>query len=96
MSVVTSRAEAARQYPLCIYREFFRTFPLFVIPVGAVTHPPDMALPRKTDPLGLPERLAWCSPLWAAAFLALVIGLWRLGVRRYMSTGSKAVALLLR
>ncbi len=39
MSIVTNGAEAAGQYPLSIYRDFFRSFLLFVIPVGAVNLP---------------------------------------------------------
>ena len=88
MSVATNGAEAAGHYPLSIYRQFFRTFLLFVIPVGAVTSPPVVAILGKPDPLGLPEWLAWASPLSAAAFLTVVTGVWRLGVRRYTSTGS--------
>ena len=31
---------------------------------------------------------AWLAPCAGFAFLALAAGLWRLGVRRYTSTGS--------
>ena len=69
MSIVTNGAEAAGQYPLSIYRDFFRSFLLFVIPVGAVTYPPVVALLGKPGPLGFPE-----AGVGGAAFCGSVSG----------------------
>jgi ABC-2 type transport system permease protein len=45
------------QYPLEIYRPWFRRFFLFVIPLGCVSYLPGVAILGRPDPLGTPVRL---------------------------------------
>jgi ABC-2 type transport system permease protein len=42
----------------------------------------------RSDPLGAPDWLRWCSPLVALFFAALAGWFWRTGVRHYRSSGS--------
>jgi len=76
------------QYPLEIYRPWFRTFFLFVIPLGCVSYLPGVAILGRPDPLGTPVPLQWVAPLLGAVFLGMCLQVWRFGVRHYQSTGS--------
>lgn len=76
------------QYPLEIYRPWFRQFFLFVIPLGCVNYLPAVAILGRPDPLGTPVVLQWLAPLAGPIFLMLSLQVWRVGVRRYQSTGN--------
>jgi ABC-2 type transport system permease protein len=76
------------QYPLEIYRPWFRRFFLFVIPLGCVSYLPGVAILGRPDPLGTPVALQWVAPLVGPVFLAMCLQVWRFGVRHYQSTGS--------
>jgi ABC-2 type transport system permease protein len=76
------------QYPLEIYRPWFRRFFLFVIPIGCVSYLPGVAVLGRPDPLGTPVLLQWMAPLAGPVFLAICLQLWKVGVRHYQSTGS--------
>jgi ABC-2 type transport system permease protein len=78
----------ATQYPLTIYRRWFRRFLLVVLPLGCVNYLPGVAILGRPDPLGTPMVLRWLAPLAGVAFLAVSLRFWRFGVRRYVSTGS--------
>jgi viologen exporter family transport system permease protein len=76
------------QYPLEIYRPWFRRFFLVVIPLGCVGYLPGVAILGRPDPLGTPPALQWMAPLAGPIFLVMCLRVWRLGVRHYQSTGS--------
>lgn len=76
------------QYPLSIYRGWFRGLFMFVIPLGAASYLPGVAILGREDPLGTPAILQWLAPLVGPLFLAIALGVWRLGIRHYRSTGS--------
>ncbi len=76
------------QYPLPIYDRWLRNLFVYVIPLGCMGYFPALVLLGRTDPLGSPSWLPWASPLVGIAFLLLTLQIWRLGVRRYQSTGS--------
>jgi ABC-2 type transport system permease protein len=76
------------QYPLPIYRSWFRGLFTYVIPLGCVTYLPGVAILGRPDPLGTPAVVQWLAPLAGPAFLLLALAVWRLGVRHYRSTGS--------
>jgi ABC-2 type transport system permease protein len=76
------------QYPLPIYRSWFRGLFLYAIPLGAVIYLPGVAILGRPDPLGTPALVQWLAPLAGPAFLALALALWRIGLRHYRSTGS--------
>jgi ABC-2 type transport system permease protein len=76
------------QYPLPIYRSWFRALFTFAIPLGCVTYLPGVALLGRADPLGTPVVVQWLAPLAGPAFLLLALAAWRVGLRHYRSTGS--------
>ena len=76
------------QYPLDIYRPWFRRFFLVVIPLGCVGYLPGVAILGRPDPLGTPLLLQWMAPLVGPIFLLICLQAWGFGVRRYQSTGS--------
>jgi ABC-2 type transport system permease protein len=76
------------QYPLSIYRGWFRALFLYAIPVGFALYYPGLAILGRADPLGAPPIVSWLAPLAGPVFLALCLQAWRLGVRHYQSTGS--------
>ena len=76
------------QYPLSIYRPWFRGLFLYVIPLGCSSYLPNLAILGHPDPLGTPELLQWLAPLAGPAFLLIALAIWRIGVRHYRSTGS--------
>jgi ABC-2 type transport system permease protein len=76
------------QYPLEIYRPWFRRFFTFVIPLGCINYFPGVAILGRPDPLGTPIALQWASPLVGPVFLFVCLQVWRFGVRHYQSTGS--------
>jgi ABC-2 type transport system permease protein len=76
------------QYPLAIYRPWFRRFFFFVIPIGCINYLPGVAILGRPDPLGTPISLQWIAPLAGPIFLATCLQVWRFGVRHYQSTGS--------
>lgn len=88
MNTVTYGGVETAQYPLVIYREWFRRFFTFVVPLACVSYYPALALLDRADPLGSPAALHWLAPLVGVLFLVLCLQLWDWGVRHYHSTGS--------
>ena len=88
MNAFTDGGAYAAQYPMTIYRSWFRRFFTFVVPLACANYLPGLAILGKEDPLGTPFWAPWVAPLGGPLFLLLSLQLWRLGVRRYMSTGS--------
>jgi ABC-2 type transport system permease protein len=76
------------QYPLAIYRSWFRALFTYVIPLGCVSYFPGLAILGRADPLGAPAFVGWIAPLAGPVFLILCLQVWRIGVRHYRSTGS--------
>jgi ABC-2 type transport system permease protein len=73
------------QYPLDIYRRWFRRFFTFVVPLACVNYLPALAIMGRG---GAPVWLQWLSPLGGVLFLFVSLRIWRFGLRHYMSTGS--------
>jgi ABC-2 type transport system permease protein len=76
------------QYPLDIYRPWFRRVFTIVIPLACVNYLPAVAILGRPDPLGTPVALQWLAPLAGPVFLLIALQVWKLGVRHYRSTGS--------
>ena len=88
MNALTYGGTETAQYPLSLYRRWFRDFFTVVVPLAFVSYvPAGVLLDRATTP-ALPEVVRWCSPLAGVAFLAACLVVWRFGERRYVSTGS--------
>jgi ABC-2 type transport system permease protein len=88
MNAFTYGGAETAQFPLPIYRPWFRKFFTFVIPLACVAYFPALALMGKPDPLGTPRVFQWLSPLAGVAFMAVSFQAWKIGVRHYRSTGS--------
>ena len=78
----------AAEYPLDIYSRWFRDFLIFVVPLGCVAYFPVVRLLGRPDRLGAPPWLMEVSPMFGLVFLVVSLGVWRIGVRHYTSTGS--------
>jgi len=76
------------QYPLTIYRSWFRRFFTYVVPLACLNYFPALAILGRPDPLGSPVLWHWLSPCVGLVFLFVALRLWRFGVRHYRSTGS--------
>jgi ABC-2 type transport system permease protein len=88
LNTVTYGGVETAQFPLSIYRSWFRAFFTFVIPLACVNYLPAHALLGRSDILGSPGLVQWLAPLAGVLFLALSLQVWKLGVRHYCSTGS--------
>jgi ABC-2 type transport system permease protein len=88
MATVTNGGVEASEYPLTIYRDWFRRLFTFVVPLACAAYYPALAVLDRADPLGAPGWFLWASPAIGPAFLLGCFAVWRVGVRHYMSTGS--------
>jgi ABC-2 type transport system permease protein len=83
MNTVTYGGTETAQYPLDIYRPWFRRFFTVVIPLACTSFFPVQALlGRSLSPFH------WLAPAVGILFLCLALQCWKLGVRHYCSTGS--------
>ena len=87
-NTVTYGGTETAQYPLSIYRKWFRRIFIFIVPLACATYFPGVAIIGKTDPLGTPIWFQWTSPVLGFVFLTISLKIWRVGVRHYRSTGS--------
>lgn len=88
VNILTYGGVQAAQYPLNIYAAWFRRLLTFAVPLACVAYYPVLAVLKRSDPLGAPDWLLPLTPLAGFAFLAVALLAWRLGMRRYTSTGS--------
>jgi ABC-2 type transport system permease protein len=79
---------AMSQYPVEIYRPWFRQFFTFVIPLACVNYFPAVAILGRHDPIGTSIAFQRLAPLAGVLFLLIALQVWKLGVRHYRSTGS--------
>ncbi|MDG0794762.1 ABC transporter permease [Cohnella ginsengisoli] len=85
LSVLTDNASTtACQLPLSLFPDWLRTLLLTVVPFGFINYVPAMFIVR--------SEWGWWTIPAAAAVAALSLGaafaLWRVGVRKYQSTGT--------
>jgi ABC-2 type transport system permease protein len=88
MNTVTYGGLETAQYPLAIYEPSLRKFFTFVVPLASMNYLPALVLLDRAPP---GSALAWAgmlSPLAGPAFLVASALVWRVGVRRYRSTGA--------
>ena len=88
MNTMTYGGVETAQFPITIYRDWFRKFFTYIVPLASVTYFPVLAILGRTDPLGTSRLFQHAAPLIGAAFLGLALQAWRFGVRHYRSTGS--------
>jgi len=86
INTVTYGGTETAQYPISIYRGWFRRFFTFVVPLACVTYYPALVMLGKAPPS---EAWAYAlAPGVGVVFLALSLVAWQQGVRHYRSTGS--------
>ena len=89
MNTVTYGGCETAQFPLTIYRPWFRRFFTFVVPLACVSYFPALAILDRTDPaMAVAEWIQYTAPAVGVLFLAVSLQVWRFGVRHYASTGS--------
>ncbi len=88
MNTVTYGGTETGQYPLTIYRPWFRRFFTFVVPLAFLNYIPASVLLEHRAAAGLPALAAWLAPAVGVAFLLIALQMWKIGVRHYTSTGS--------
>lgn len=88
VNTVTYGGTEAAQYPLTIYRPWFRHFFTYLIPLACISYFPALAILEKSDLSATPAFLPWLAPTVGVIFLITTLQIWRIGVRHYLSTGS--------
>ena len=78
----------AAQYPSTLYASWFRKFFTCAVPLTLVSYFPVLFILGRSDPLGSTRAMQACAPLAGPLYLALSLGFFELGVRRYTSAGS--------
>ncbi|HTE20603.1 MAG TPA: ABC-2 family transporter protein [Armatimonadota bacterium] len=87
-NAVTYGGVETAQYPLTIYRGWFRRFFTVVVPLACVNYFPAHALLGRVEPLGSSVVWQCAAPGVGVLFLIVALQVWKLGVRHYRSTGS--------
>jgi ABC-2 type transport system permease protein len=85
--VVQNASRAFAEYPLSIYPRGVRALLTWVLPVGLATYYPSLWLLGRAEG-ALESALAFAALPAGGLFLAAALGFWRLGLKRYQSTGS--------
>jgi ABC-2 type transport system permease protein len=88
MNTLTYGGCEAAQYPMTVYRPAFRKFFTYIVPLATLNYLPASALLDQTQNWHIPAFLPWASPFAGVAFLCVTLCVWRLGERRYTSTGT--------
>jgi ABC-2 type transport system permease protein len=79
----------AAQFPLTIYRGWFRDIFIFVIPLATINYfPAHVILGRAEDVMNSARWVQCISPGVGVLFLLVCLRGWGVGVRHYRSTGS--------
>jgi ABC-2 type transport system permease protein len=86
-SVTYGGVEAA-QYPISIYKSWFRKILIYIIPLATVNYFPAMNILGKVDSFNYPNWIGWASPFVGFIFFIVSLQVWKIGVRHYTSTGS--------
>jgi ABC-2 type transport system permease protein len=76
------------QYPLAVYGVVLRRVLAFAVPVAFTNYFPALYVLGRDDRFGAPAVVQFASPAVAVMAALAAAGVWRVGVRRYRSTGS--------
>lgn len=87
-NILTYGGREMFSYPLTIYNQLMQRFFVFIVPLAFGTYIPVCYVLGRALPFGLPDWLAFTSPLVALLFTLVALACWRFGVHRYQSTGS--------
>jgi ABC-2 type transport system permease protein len=88
VNAVTYGGNYLTQYPLTVFgTEWVRTL-TWVVPLAFVNWYPALYVFDRPDPFGFPYAAQFAAPVVAVAVAAVATLAWRVGLRRYRSTGS--------
>ena len=89
MNIFTYGGTETAQYPITIYRSWFRKIFTFIVPLACVTYFPAVAILEKED-VAMNSALwfQWSAPIIGVVFMYVSLRIWNFGVRHYRSTGS--------
>lgn len=87
-NAITYGGTEAGEYPMTIYRPWFRGVFTFVIPLACFNYIPAAHILSRPELDYIPAVLSYIAPLVGVAALLVSLQCWRLGVRHYRSTGS--------
>ena len=76
------------QFPVEIYKRWFRNIFIFVIPTACINYFPGTVILNRQNYFNLPAVLCGLSPLVCIVFFILTLQFVKLGTRHYRSTGS--------
>jgi len=82
-NIFTDGGRELSQYPLSIYKDWFRRFFTYIIPFACVNFLPFLYLTGKSDNL-----FYAFAPIYGIIFVIPCISIWYFGVKKYKSTGS--------
>ena len=88
MNSFTYGGVEAAQYPISIYKSWFRKVLIYIIPLATVNYFPAMNILEQAESLNYPTWIGWISPLVGSIFFIISLGVWQFGVKHYTSTGS--------
>jgi ABC-2 type transport system permease protein len=88
VNTVTYGGVETAQFPLTIYKRWFRRFFTFVVPLACVNYYPVAALVGRPAAGGGWLALQYAAPGVGVLFLLVTLRIWHFGVRHYRSTGS--------
>jgi len=88
MNTLTYGGTETAQYPVTIYRDWFRKLFTYGVPLAAVTYYPALVILGREDPLGSSRLFQTFAPGIGLLFFIGALQVWKIGVRHYRSTGS--------
>lgn len=83
MNIFTDGARDLTQYPLSIFHKYIKNFFTYIIPLAFVNYFPLMYVIGKVE-----NKMYMISPVISILFIIPCYIIWRIGVRKYKSTGS--------
>lgn len=84
MNIISDGGRELSSYPIDIYQKWFANIFTYIIPFGAVNYFPLIYLLQKND---VPFWYG-LTPIATLIFLAFSYIFWRIGIKKYTSTGS--------
>ena len=87
-NTVTYGGVETAQFPMSIYRPWFRRFFTFVVPLACINYLPSLAILTRPDPEQIHPFFYYAAPSVGVLFLFVALEVWKIGVRHYCSTGS--------
>ena len=83
MNIFTDGTRDLAQYPLNIYQKWVQKFFTYILPIALVNYYPLLYIIGKTN-----NKFYMILPIFTLAFIIPCYSVWKIGIRKYKSTGS--------